>query len=144
MRTANCSARRLDDGKRSRRPGGDGPDPERRGRRNARDVNAGPTVCGQDGIAGWQNRTRMSGSEKKRQRERPAEPGPAAGEVKSFAGELERRSGLRQASFAVPAADVKPIVEAKRRFGPLAVARFVGAVLKELTRLLRCQRADHK
>ena len=54
---------------------------------------------------------------------------PSVGEVKSFAGELERRSGLRQASFAVPARDVKPIVEAKRRFGPLAVARFVGAVL---------------
>jgi hypothetical protein len=69
---------------------------------------------------------------------------PSVGEVKSFAGELERRSGLRQASFAMRAADVEPVVQVKRRFGPLAVARFVGAVLKELTRLLRCQRADHK
>ncbi len=42
---------------------------------------------------------------------------PSAREVQSFAGELEKRSGLRQASFAVPARDVEPIVEAKRRFG---------------------------
>ena len=62
----------------------------------------------------------------------------------SFAAGLEERSGLRQASFAMRAVDVEPVVEAKRRFGPRAVARFVGAVLKELMRLMRCQRADHK
>ena len=62
----------------------------------------------------------------------------------SFAAALEERSGLRQASFAMRAADVDPVIEAKRRFGPRAVARFVGAVLRELMRLMRCQRAEVK
>ena len=73
---------------------------------------------------------------------RSAEPQHGAIEYQSFAGELERRSGLRQATFAVPAADAEPIVQAKRRFGPLAVARFIGAVLKALVKL--CRAADHK
>ena len=34
------------------------------------------------------------------------------------------------------AADFEPVVKTKRRFGTLAVARFVGTVLKALVRLV--------
>lgn len=55
----------------------------------------------------------------------------------SFAAGLEERSGLRQASFAVPAADADVVSKAKRTFGPLAVARFLGAVLRAVVILCR-------
>jgi hypothetical protein len=60
----------------------------------------------------------------------------------SFAGELKRRARLHEASFVVGASDAEPIREAKRRFGPRAVGRFIVAVLKAVTAL--CRSADHK
>ncbi len=60
----------------------------------------------------------------------------------SFAGALAERSGLRQASFAVSAADLEPIQTAKRRFGTLRIACFVATVIRELIWL--CRTAAHK
>jgi len=60
----------------------------------------------------------------------------------SFAKALEERSRLRQVSLAVPAADYAPVVKAKKRFGPLAVARFVASVVKAVVKL--CQSAEAK
>ena len=42
------------------------------------------------------------------------------------------------------AGEVEPVVAAKRHFGPRAVARFVGAVVKAAMRLLRCRDAEVK
>jgi len=60
----------------------------------------------------------------------------------SFAAALQEHSGLRQTSFALPAAEFEPVQNAKRHFGPRAVARFIGTVLKGLMRL--CRSADHR
>jgi hypothetical protein len=82
----------------------------------------------------------MRSRKKRKRRKRRADRGPAR--YPSFAAGLEQRAGLRQASFAVPAADAEAVKQAKRRFGPLAVARFIGAVLKAVVAL--CQNAAHK
>lgn len=69
-------------------------------------------------------------------------PRPTEERYPSFARAVRERGGLRKASFAVPERDAEHVQAAKRRFGPLAVARFVAAVLKAVVRL--CHGADHK
>jgi len=58
---------------------------------------------------------------KRRRRRRSAGPEQGAVKLPSFASELERRSGLRQASFAVPERDIEAVKSAKRRFGSPAL-----------------------
>jgi hypothetical protein len=54
--------------------------------------------------------------------------------VTRLPGRLARR---RQVSFAVRERDYDGVTQAKRRFGSLAVARFVAVLLREVGRLAR-------
>jgi len=58
----------------------------------------------------------------------------------SFAAGLQELSGLRQARFAVPAADVESVTVAKRRLGTRAVGRFIATLLRALVRVMRTRK----
>lgn len=58
----------------------------------------------------------------------------------SFAARLARRVGLRQVSLAVKDRAYDDVVAAKKRFGTLALARFLAVMCREV--LILCRRAD--
>ena len=83
-------------------------------------------------------RARVTGRPKGRGRPRS----PRAAQYASVSAALQKRSGLRQASFALSTNDLAPVQAAKRRFGTRTLARFLARICKELLRL--CRRAEVK